>query len=543
MPLNLFSKPKKEVKGYTIGVSSGMFGAAARGEQVSFIDLAQKGFFGALKGVNFTMIDLERSTEFISPELKEKIKKLREELGIEIGIHGPAAAMGARGIFLDSAIRDDYLRTHEALIKDLERSGELGAKFYLQHASETTPYGWLGRDLQPTTIVDIWGRRFDIFLNENKYLIDWAIEQDEICEIIVNSTRKNFEDRLMPEARREVIENLTKVLRKPPEIFTKEEWDEVEKRAKEIVEEELRRKLITFSQAHTLSYGSERIAYFITAKWMSDQNDPIWQGIVGKKFEGIKDDHIKWVPAVSAKYIWGHLNPKTLKDPKPILDKYDIDFVIETAMVSPGIEEEYRFTHPKHFVILCKHAGTKHCKACIDFEHILGAGIDPDKEIKEMIPDGGKYVNVLHVGWPTPLQPAHIPIPLGSEQQEWLYKWMLALRKKGFDESENRYIIFERAAPLPHPEVRGEDPVLQSTLALRKIIEYLRLEVPVDKLPPDFFGIDEKELKMQAERIKEHALDPIRGMLTVPEGKHTFLSKAAMEKGKAREWEEGEKYR
>jgi len=134
----LFDK-KKKVKGYIIGVSSGMFGAAGREEQVSYIDISQKAFYSALKGVNFTMIDIERSTEFISPEIEKRVKKLKEELGIEIGFHGLSGAMGARGIFLDSAIEDDYLRTHEALIRDLERSGKLGGRFYLQHASETTP--------------------------------------------------------------------------------------------------------------------------------------------------------------------------------------------------------------------------------------------------------------------------------------------------------------------------------------------------------------------------------------------------------------------
>lgn len=555
MPFGLFKKSnkekseKKKVEGYIPGVSSGMFGTASRGEYASYIDLSQKGFFGALKGVNFTMVDIERSTEFGSPELEGKVKKLREDLGIEIGFHGLTAAMGARGIFLDSAIEDDYQRTHDALIRDLERSGKLKAKFYLQHASETTPYGWLGKDAQPSTIVDIWGRRFHIFLNENKNLIDWAIKQDDVCEAIVNSTRKDFEERIMPEARRIATEEKAKTLEKM-RPFTIEELDEIEKRAKEIIEEELRRRLTTFSQSRSLSYGSERIAYFITAKWMSDQNDPIWQGIVGKKFEGVKENYRLWVPAVSAKYIWGHLHPdkcpdqsKAMKDPKPILDKYNIDFVIETAMVGAGIEEEYRFTHPKHFIILCKHAGTKHFKACLDFEHMLGAGINPEQEIKEMDPDGGKYVNVLHVGWPTPLQPAHIPIPVGSEQQEWLYKWMYALRKKGFDEKENRYIVFERAGPVPHPEARGEDPVLQSTLALRKIIEYLRKETPPKDLPKEFYGIDEKEEKMQTSRITEHALDPIRGLLTTPEGKHGFLGEAAKGKGKIKEWEEGEKYR
>ncbi|MCD6275112.1 MAG: hypothetical protein J7J15_03785 [Candidatus Aenigmarchaeota archaeon] len=553
MVLNIFNDKSDEKKGeYIIGVSSGMFGMASAEEKISLIDISQKGFYSALKGVNFTQIDLERGVEFVSPELEERVRRIREDLGIDIGIHGLCGAMGARGIFLDSAIEDDYLRTHEALIRDLERSGRIKAKYYLQHASETTPYGWLGKDLQPTAIVDIWGRRFHIFLKENPYLVDWAITQDEICEVVVGSRREDYEARLLPEAMEISEREMMEKVRKPLQDFTEEERGEVRKRAKEIIKENLKRRIITFSQSSSLSYGPERIAYYITAKWMSDQNDPIWQEIVGKKFEEVKDNSKLWVPAVSAKYIWGHFNPDKCKDenvlkicpdPKPILEKYNLDFVIETAMVAAGMEEEYRLTNPKHFVILCKYAGTRHFKAAIDFEHILGAGIDPEKDcINKMIPDGGKYINVLHVGWPTPIQPAHIPIPLGSEQQEWLYKWMLALRKKGFDESENRYIIFERASPIPYPMGGGADPVQQSTLALKKIIEFLRKDIPVEKLPPEFYGIENKDLKMQETEIREHAFDPIKGLLSVPEEKHGFLGKVAVEKGKAREWET-EKYR
>ncbi|OQX84582.1 MAG: hypothetical protein B6D55_08790, partial [Candidatus Omnitrophica bacterium 4484_70.2] len=224
--------------------------------------------------------------------------------------------MGSKGIFLDSAIEDDYQRTHEALIRDLEWSGRIKAKYYLQHASETVPYGWLGKELQPTAIVDVWGRRFHIFLKENPYLIDWAITQDEICEVVVGVRREDYEARKLPEAMEISKEEMIEKVKKFPQDFTEEEREEVRKKAKEILEENLKRSIRTFSQSSSLSYGPERIAYLVTAKWMSDQNDPIWQGIVGKKFEEVKDNPKLWVPAVSAKYIWGHFNPDKCKDEK-----------------------------------------------------------------------------------------------------------------------------------------------------------------------------------------------------------------------------------
>ena len=537
MAFSLFGNSKPKPAGeYVIGVSSGMFSMAKPEEKISLIDISQKGFYSALKGVNFTQVDIERSTEFISPDLENKMAKLRKDLNIEIGFHGLCGAMGSKGIFLDSAIEDDYRRTHDSLVKDLERSGKLNAKYYLQHASETTPYGWLGKDFQPSSIVDIWGRRFHDFLNENPSLIDWAIKEDTVFEI-VGGTREGRYDEVLENTRKSIEDKIRYEDRRFDKLSEEQKSEAINMQIAD-VKRELRSRLLSFSSSSNLTYGPERVAYYITAKWMSDKRDPLWCGVVGDKtFEEVKGDTKIWVPAVSLKYIWGHLNPKTLKDPKPILEKYNIDFVIETAMVGAGMEEEYRLTNPKHFVVLCKHAGTKHCRAAIDFEHILGAGIDPLKNcIDEMESDGGKYVGVLHVGWPTPVEPAHVPIPLGSEQQEWLYTWMLALRKKGFDERENKYIIFERGGGV------GGDPVDQSTLALRKIIEYLKMDVSVADLPPEFYGIEEKDLRMQDAEIMEHAFDPIKGLITTPEGKHGFLSKAALEKGKSKEWET-EKYR
>lgn len=545
MVLNIFNKSNEnKTGGYIIGVSSGMFGAAQPQEKISYIDLSQKGFYSALKGVNFTQIDMETSTELDSPYIDDRLERIRS-LGITYGFHGETPAMGGAQIALTSAIEDQYITGHERFIKNLEGTGRLKAVYYLQHSCEgppaETPYIRLGESMQPTSLVDVWGRRLHIFLNENKYLIDWAIKQDEICEIIA---RGRYDDWINA-AEREAENKIKEAETLPPPMGSGRKLSEEEKGKyrKTILEQyltSLKNRLIEFSQSSSMSFGAEKVPYLIIAKWMSDKKDPIWLGIVGNKsFEEVKDRPPDWVPAVAAKYIWGHMNPideKKFPDPKKILEKYNFDFVIETPMVSRGMEREYRLVHPKHFVILCKNSGTSHCGAVIDFEHCLGADINPDKEIRDFCSDGGKYIKALHVGWPTPLQPAHVPIPLGSEQQEWLYRWMLALRKKGFREDENRYIIFERAGGV------GGDPVDQSTLALKKIVEFLRQDKDPDKLPPEFFGIEEKDLKMQEVEIREHAFDPIKGLLSVPEERHGFLGKAAVEKGKAKEWET-EKYR
>jgi hypothetical protein len=542
----IFNKNEKsEVNGYTIGVSSGFsdiyFQKGGGSADVSNITLSGKAFYGAVKGVNFTQIDLETGVEFLEPGLEKTIKRIKD-LGISFGIHGE---MGRPKIALESALEVDYRDSHIKFIRNLYRSKEIGAKYYLLHSSESIPITRAGEHMQSTAIVDIYGRRFHYFLEENPDLIEWAANDQEILD-------------MMPYRGLKTINEIRKDISK-----LKEQLKEIEENQKIIVEnnikklendiQETKKIVVDYSKTETMTFGPERIAYMLTAKWMESRGDPLWKGFVGNtKFEDIRKDYGAWVPAVASKYIYGHFHPeectnnlpefmKTVLlertkldgDPKKHLNK-DFLFVIETPMVEKGMEEESRLAYPRHIIRLCRNIGCKYVKAVIDFEHALGAGININRELERLKSDDGKFVKVLHLGWPTPLQPAHYPIPLGSEQQEWLYKWIYELRKKGFDESEDRFIIFERAG--------GEDPIQQSVLALRKIIEYLRIDIPPDKLPLDFYGIEEKELKMQETQIREHALDPIKGLLVVPEERHTFLSRAAVEKGKGKEWET-EKYR
>jgi hypothetical protein len=579
-------KPKGE---YIIGVSSGMFSMAQPQEKIGMIDLANKAFYSAFKGVNFTQIDLEMSNEFMSPDLKTKIERMKNELKIQFGIHGVTTATGGKGggMFLDSAIDTEYLKAHQVLVKDLRNSSKIGAKYHLQHASETTPYATLGTNFQPTSLVDIWGRSLYIFLEENENLFEWVTRQKE-AHILGRRLGGNSED-----IEKQLIENIDKdklsfradqdvrsemanegkqvAANSPPEI--REEYTErLMKRIKELEDKEkeaipqramhIAKSEITASlKQSTMTYGPERFAYVVIAKWMSDKRDPIWLDIVGdKKFEDVKNKTDLWVPAVSSKYIWGHFHPETcpgkcpegVSDPKPILEGEDgregIIFVIETATIFSGMEDLFRLVNPKHMVKLSKHVRSRNFGVAIDFEHCLGAGIKPLKEptdkksdpqgfIDEMCAGDANYVRVLHVGWPTPLNPAHAPIYLGSEQQEWLYRWIFALRKKGFDESQDRFIIFERAGGV------GGDPVDQSTLALKKVVEYLRKEVtPEDLIKEehlDFYGFDTGSYKMQESEIIQHAMDPIRGLLQIPEEQHGFLGSQVVPKGKGKEWEAG----
>ncbi|MEM5853724.1 MAG: hypothetical protein QXG39_02675 [Candidatus Aenigmatarchaeota archaeon] len=340
----------------------------------------------------------------------------------------------------------------------------------------------------------------------------------------------------------------------------------------EILLQDLEKEVISQVQSRDLRYGPERWAYYFVAKWMEDMKHVLWEKIVwasikffaardGKNVEkwleerkidpeklSIEEDNFRssyeiWVPAVASLYIYGHFFPerKEYKDPKEYLG--EMIFTLETPMGGRGIEEWLRLANPYQYYFLVeemnKRAGREIFAVAMDFEHMLSLRIDPEKVIELLPPDGGKYVRVVHAGWPSTLAPAHLPIEIGSDQQKYLYAMYYKLRQKGFGKGEKEYyIIFERGGP---------ETFQQSVTALKLIIEHLEKDIPPEKLMeyPSFFGIDLNQtasMERQLTIIKEHALDPLRGLITVPEETHTFLGRAAVEKGKAEEWRR-ERYR
>jgi len=202
-------------------------------------------------------------------------------------------------------------------------------------------------------------------------------------------------------------------------------------------------------------------------------------------------------------------------------------------MSSPGYEVYMRLARLPHLYHLVRSVGSEYVGFTMDMEHMLGCNIDPKKDIEELPGNAGKFLKVVHITIPTPLNPSHQTVKVGSEAQYYIYERLYELRKKGF---EKGWLIFERTG--------GADPIQQSVLAMRIIKTFLERSIPPKKLPLEFFGMKPAgpEVKRQEITIKEHAFDPIKGMLLVPEEEYTFLSKAAIEKGKAEAWKK-EKYR
>jgi sugar phosphate isomerase/epimerase len=384
--------------------------------------------------------------------------------------------------------------------------------------------------------------------------------QDFIWREILNG--HTFADAI----RRTIINKISEIesynIKKNYENVNKGDVEDIETRRyiEDSIRKEIRESLtflLDFIQSRSLHYGPERIAYYFVARYMEKTNDPLWKDIINSTVKywaksenktveewlnskGIKSLELSdpnfqrysyiWVPAVSAKYIWGHLRqdkntgPNKYTDYKPILRKYKMPLVLETPMARRGVEQWLRLANPIQMYYLAKDVGSDYVQLAIDLEHMLSVRVDPDIVIDLMPEDGGKFVRVIHAGYPSTLAPAHMQIPLGSEQQVYLYKIYYNLWKRGMGKDNECFLVFERGAP---------ESMQQSIVALKLIKEFIEKNVDPSELlkHPEFFGIGVADLQRQVVTIREHARDPLKGLLVVPEEEYTSLGRAATEKG------------
>ncbi len=311
------------------------------------------------------------------------------------------------------------------------------------------------------------------------------------------------------------------------------------------------------------SQAEENVAYRVIAKYMYLTGDPIWLDIIGdidpdhiidadnkvrtapelkgKKNKDIKELVDKFIIAVAIKYIQGHLfSTSTGKGMErygfngsvyDYLTKNKIRIYFEN---SPPLKEgsgELRISSVMGLIDIAKEIdnGT-FISAAVDTEHLMSNLYSPYEQFSS-IPDGyGKYITMLHINGPRPIHPTHSPIFLYSPDMEIIYKWLYTLKKRGMTSA---YFVWEM----------GSYGVRESAIAMRLIRNELSKEnpTPPDKLPPEFFGMDETFDARQMVAIREHAFDPLEGLIMVPEESHTFLSTAAKSKGGLAVWNK-EKY-
>ncbi len=313
------------------------------------------------------------------------------------------------------------------------------------------------------------------------------------------------------------------------------------------------------------SEAEEQVAYRIIAKYMWLTHDPLWVDIVGMEYD---PDQITWrnelgyeyyskdkksqdkngptlkvlverlITAVAAKYIQGHLFVKDERWSMKMDDKelpshisvYDyckesnVKIYIETAMPPQGQEGQLRIMSANEHVKLVKNLDMgKITSYCVDFEHLTVNYIYVDKDIETLADGDAKYITMVHINAPRPIMGAHSPIDKISHDMQIIYRWLYLMRQKGM---KNAYLIWEM----------GSYGVRESAVAFRKLMEELGKGTDPLKLPKEFYGIDQMFEQQQWVNMREHAYDPLKGLIANPEEDHGLLSTEAVKKNKLNEW-------
>jgi hypothetical protein len=286
---------------------------------------------------------------------------------------------------------------------------------------------------------------------------------------------------------------------------------------------------------------------------------------IAKKVSGPDERKFKefYYACVGAKYLCGHLKkliefiiselPKEIEEKIKVLspakieeEKKNFEKIIKEFKIAienpdaraPSYAGLYPLWHPKHIYVaikvlreeLAKDSKTKDWAEkifmIIDAEHLSTQGVDPLFEYSELVkavPDIGKYILTLHITKPSPLH-HHIEVEPGDIE---VYKLLWTLRKAGLGKYHPVYLIFERGG--------GEDPFKRSVTAIKIMADFLQKDIPPEQLinKPEFFGVATQEFaspERQRVIIVEHAFDPLKGLIVVPEEEYTFLGGAALQK-------------
>jgi hypothetical protein len=178
---------------------------------------------------------------------------------------------------------------------------------------------------------------------------------------------------------------------------------------------------------------------------------------------------------------------------------------------------------------------TERVMMLIDHEHMATQGLDALQESNSTIrttPDFGSLVIAVHSNHPNALH-SHEPIYLGDTL---LYELLYNLRVTGLGKTRTAYLIYERGG--------GEDPFKHSVDALKIIAYYLERDVPPKQLPLEFFGMKGPtagDVMRQSQIVRDKMEEPLKDLLEMPEEDWTFLSQAALRKGKKPEqWKKAE---
>lgn len=576
---------EKQSSRYPVGISTGFWRVA---RDPALLGLATKiAGLGATAGVQFVQIDLESIAEFREPEVVKNAKKMMSKLGVtKVGLHGEIGEMMA----VDSAEKRVWDQTHDRLVQAIAYASKMGffyvnihfsfnAILSLSRGGESQRlmghlYPVVGPDGKPLKdllkgddelIQDAVASRVDERImsksaSGQKEMIKIHEEVDrEIAAAIKEITKRRIEEEkerrrsagmsdIVPEADQITIEN-----RVAAEV-RRDYGGEFERRFRRA----LPRIWTSLKDEEIESYlldDGEFGAYAIVAKYMYKKGDNLWSTIGGGEDPDklyFRDEQA-FCAAVASKYIEGHVNAKNNVNKKymggmsikEFCEANKIYLLFENPEANPGVEGANRLFDPRHTYYTIKNIKSPYIQMCVDFEHMVSQALDPDDVFPKLPNDFGKIVKLWHIGQAVPYGgTAHIPIARGSIAQEQIYRWMYEIKHKGCD---NAYMLFERGSGRGGGRGTNQNYEVfeDSVLSLKQISGYLEKDIHPNHLPPEFYGISSANKDVWARQvttIREHAFDPTEGLLSVPEEKHTFLGRNAVDKGKAQEWEK-RKYR
>jgi hypothetical protein len=475
-------------------------------------------------------------------------------------------------------------------IKELLKEKEKLRKWFIQRYGRE--YG--GIILKPEVALAIESRAREAGRRKIAEMIDeLRSEQEELEKRIREEKRKPTEAE---------IKRMVEIGKKIRELTEKGiDTETFEKEYAKLLEEELEKHLSKGLPWQREEWGNDNDITRIVAHYLFFYQDPIWKEMleaypqIEEKFGPInyevpKDEEEKsWLEIaferadkeggrisrifkefyygmVAMKYFEGHMIklfkefigeelPEEIEKSEiiPKEDKQELKKILENLKVTievpdardPRYAGMYRIWRPIQIYIIVKIVREEFKKdkktkkfadrifMLLDFEHIATQGVDPLEEIKFLVakvPDVGKYILSCHVTTPNPLH-THLPLQMGDT---YVYRILYELRKAGLGKHHTTYLIFERGG--------FRDPFQQSVRVLKLMTSYLERDVEVKLLPPEYFGLPSSpDFARQRVVIFEHALDPLKGVLAVPEEQYTYMGKAALEKGKRpEEWKKEE---
>ena len=315
-------------------------------------------------------------------------------------------------------------------------------------------------------------------------------------------------------------------------FYTKDKiWEKMARMYKEVLDEygmNYRDKNWLYRAWHEAEKNNDR------------QFKEFFYAVVGAKFlQGHMERLERWVKEVFIKKELARIKDTTERKELVTIAE-NLKFAIELPDArDPMHAGLFLLWHPKQIYaavkVIREDMGNDRVWMLQDWEHLATQGLDPIKEAEELVsisPDMGEITLSVHANAPNPMH-GHIPLELGDVR---IYQLLYYMRQTGFGKNRKVYVIYERGG--------AKDPYQESVTALRLAVQSLEQNIHPDELPEEFFGMKGPvagDFHRQKQIIQEHAWEPLKDMLEIPQEEWTFLSQTVAKRGKKIEtWKKGE---